>query len=313
MRTPTPLPPLPSPLVTVDELRRSGVSPTRLRARDLHRVVHGVVLLPTRAHDPLAARDGAGGPVHAVELRLTALLRTLSPGQFLTRRTAARALGLPVLEQGTAIEIGAIRPTRPPRRPGVAGHQLRAGALAEIPLPPWWLPSPSEVWCLLAQVAGLDELVAAGDRLVSGASRWERPQTSIAALGHAVRRFARCTGSTLRTAALPLIRTGVESPGETRLRLLLIRAGLPEPVVSCAVPTARRVFRADLGYPELCIALEYEGEYHFQGGTEQARIDVARHEAMRDAGWIVLRVTALDLREASGLLFRLRRAMASHR
>lgn len=95
--------------------------------------------------------------------------------------------------------------------------------------------------------------------------------------------------------ALPLLRTGVESPAESRTRLLIVGAGLPEPQTSCPVVVRGRTLWADLGYPEWKIAIEYDGEYHFTGGVNRARWDNERIEAMIDAGWRVLRVTALDL------------------
>lgn len=76
------------------------------------------------------------------------------------------------------------------------------------------------------------------------------------------------------------------------------------------MPTAGRELHADLGYPRLRIAIDYEGAYHFENGTEQARRDVERYEAMVAAGWRVLRVTALDLRDPSSFLKRLADAIA---
>ncbi|MEO3927487.1 DUF559 domain-containing protein [Micromonosporaceae bacterium B7E4] len=86
-----------------------------------------------------------------------------------------------------------------------------------------------------------------------------------------------------------------ESPMETRLRLLLVDAGLPVPVAQHDVYDARGRFvgRVDLAYPRLRIALEYEGDHHRERG--HFRQDVARLNDLRAAGWAVLRFTADDL------------------
>jgi very-short-patch-repair endonuclease len=80
-----------------------------------------------------------------------------------------------------------------------------------------------------------------------------------------------------------------ESPMETRLRLLLIDAGLPCPVVQHQVGR----YRLDLAYPKLKVAIEYDGDHHRDRAT--FRRDVARLNALRAAGWTVLRFTADDV------------------
>ncbi|SDQ54620.1 hypothetical protein [Leucobacter chromiiresistens] len=77
---------------------------------------------------------------------------------------------------------GAVRPSRPLRRPETAGHQLRPGTLERVPDRPPWLPSVVDAWCLLAQVATREELLAAGDWIVSGPGRYDPPAATPAAL-----------------------------------------------------------------------------------------------------------------------------------
>jgi hypothetical protein len=94
---------------------------------------------------------------------------------------------------------------------------------------------------------------------------------------------------------LDLAAVGVESPMETRLRVLLVLAGLPRPVVQPDVFDAagRFVARLDLAYPELRIGLEYDGDHHRDRQTFQR--DVARLNRLRLCGWTVLRFTADDV------------------
>src|SRR5690606_35457052 len=145
----------------------------------------------------------------------------------------------------------------------------------------------------LAAESTLVELVAAGDfrisgkRVVDGGGRREPPLASIPVLEAAADRHRGTPGGKLRKRALPLLRSPVDSPPESELRLLIIANGFAEAVVNCPVPTRDRVLHADLGYPELRIAIEYEGAYHFDVDRPQTRRDVERGERMRDAHWCV--------------------------
>ncbi|MEV1147441.1 DUF559 domain-containing protein [Micromonospora sp. NPDC049799] len=86
-----------------------------------------------------------------------------------------------------------------------------------------------------------------------------------------------------------------ESPMETRLRLLLLDAGLGPIVAQHDVLDARGRFvgRVDLAWPALRVAVEYDGDHHRE--RAHFRQDVARLNALRAAGWLVLRFTADDV------------------
>ncbi len=102
------------------------------------------------------------------------------------------------------------------------------------------------------------------------------------------------------------------SPQETRLRLLLARAGLPAPVAQFVVRDgARFVARVDFAWPEHRLALEYDGAWH--GGTAQFRADRARLNAVTSAGWRTVFATAADLRHPADLLRRLDRFLHAPR
>jgi hypothetical protein len=84
-----------------------------------------------------------------------------------------------------------------------------------------------------------------------------------------------------------------ESPMESRLRLGLTGGGLPRPVAQFVVYDALGCFvaRVDLAYPELKIAVEYDGAWHWQNRRDDDR----RRDALRALGWIVIVVSAEDL------------------
>jgi hypothetical protein len=95
--------------------------------------------------------------------------------------------------------------------------------------------------------------------------------------------------------ALDLVDPGAQSPKETWLRLLLIRAGLPRPTTQIPVMAANaaQVYHLDMGWEDLMVAVEYDGEHHRLDRWQYTR-DIHRREALDRLGWIVIRVIASD-------------------
>lgn len=95
--------------------------------------------------------------------------------------------------------------------------------------------------------------------------------------------------------ALPLVDAGAESPRETWLRLLLIRAGFPRPQTQIPVydEWGQLVAVVDMGWEEIKVGLDYDGEHH---RTDPRRFgtDIHRFEAVTGLGWIDIRVTKQD-------------------
>lgn len=107
--------------------------------------------------------------------------------------------------------------------------------------------------------------------------------------------------------ALADARAGVESPGETRTRLLLTRAGFPEPTPNLRVRDPDRGIdrRIDNAYASLQIGVEYDGDVHRSKGAW--RQEHARRDSLESAGWTLRRLTAADIRDPSRFLSALRR------
>lgn len=81
--------------------------------------------------------------------------------------------------------------------------------------------------------------------------------------------------------------------------------GLPEPVVAHPVTLEGRTFHPDLSYPDLRIAIEYDGDHH-RSDDRQWDADVRREEAFREAGWTYLRMTkSSDMSEKPARLDRM--------
>lgn len=91
---------------------------------------------------------------------------------------------------------------------------------------------------------------------------------------------------------LEAVDAGAQSPRETYLRLDLIDAGFPRPQTQ--IPVARpngRWYYLDMGWPEIRVAVEYDGEHHRTSRTAYT-IDVERQDYLIAIGWIVVRVLA---------------------
>jgi hypothetical protein len=112
----------------------------------------------------------------------------------------------------------------------------------------------------------------------------------------------------LQARALLELTTGLaESPAESWTLLSLFDSGLPIPVQQYRVldVSGREIYRLDFAWPELRIAVEYDG-YEAHEGRGVA--DQAREEDLRRRGWIVIRSDAADLRDSSRLITAVRAA-----
>jgi len=84
-----------------------------------------------------------------------------------------------------------------------------------------------------------------------------------------------------------------ESPMETRLRLTLVDGGLPRPEAQWEITNTAGVvmWRLDLAYPDVKLAIEYDGAWHWK----QRRADDKRRAALRALGWEVVVFDADDV------------------
>ena len=96
--------------------------------------------------------------------------------------------------------------------------------------------------------------------------------------------------------AIELAEPAVESPMESRLRVLLVLAGLPRPQVQVPLRDQSGLFvgRPDLYYPCQRLAIEYDGATH----RESLAADNRRQNRLVNAGYRLLRFTAADVLSA---------------
>lgn len=130
-------------------------------------------------------------------------------------------------------------------------------------------------------VAAIDALARATDLKVS----------EVDSLGE---RYRGRRGIARARVALPLVDKGAESPRETWLRLLLIRAGFPRPQTQIPVYDYGALIAClDMGWQDIKLAVEYEGDHH-RTDQRQFNKDIRRAETLAEIGWTVVRVTIED-------------------
>ena len=115
----------------------------------------------------------------------------------------------------------------------------------------------------------------------------------------------------LRLRQLAQIAAPAESPMETRLRWMLLKAGLPQPEVQTSLHdhAGRFIGRADLCYPEARLMIEYDGANH----RDRLVQDNRRQNLLVNAGFRLLRFTASDLDRPAVVVTQVQCALASHR
>ena len=180
------------------------------------------------------------------------------------------------------------------RRPGVKGHRGQFFADEIVNLNGLLVTSRTRTWLDCARKMSIDEITVVADHLLriprpdfEGRSE---PFAAKEELGEMLDRHKGTPGIRKARLALEQARIGADSAPETRLRLALAYAGLPEPQLNMRTELSAGVVRQpDLAYQDRKVAVEYEGEGH----SEAAQIvrDIAREEDFARAGWLLVRIS----------------------
>lgn len=138
----------------------------------------------------------------------------------------------------------------------------------------------------LAAILPLVDVVAAGDSMCRARgirAAWLRSELE----------KSRDYWSPAARYAATFVRDGVDSPMETRVRMLLVLAGFPEPEVNIEISDENGdvLLQFDLGYRGARVAIGYEGRQHIEIVDEWER-DITRRDRSDDAEWRVVTVVA---------------------
>lgn len=195
-------------------------------------------------------------------------------------RAAAALHGAKWVDSSTPIEVIAEH-TR--RRRGVIVHEERLAAdeiefIGDLPV-----TTPMRTAVDIGRHLPRDPAVAHLDALAAATGI-----TAIDTLAFADRsRGAR--GIRRARIALSLMDGGAQSPGETRLRLILIDDGLPAPRTQIRVTDGYQEAFLDMGYDAPMVGLDYEGSHHSEVRGQYV-YDIGRSDFIEREGWLDIRV-----------------------
>lgn len=249
--------------------RRNGISPKALRGPRFRRILRGVFVdASLRRWD---------------EERIDAALLLFDRSAFASHASAARLLGVPIPTSPDE-HVTVLDPRHRRRREGVVCHL--AAEADVVMVRGRRCSSAAALFGELAASLDLVDLVVVGDHLV------RRGLASVGCLRERAATMAGPTGRRARRAAA-YVRAGVDSPMETRLRMLLVLAGLPKPTVNHTIRDVdgEPVRRFDLSWPCVKVIVEYDGRHHVAREQTWER-DLDRREWIDDGGWRLLVVTS---------------------
>ncbi len=240
------------------------------------------------------------------ELRCQAVAAHLLPdGGAIAGRSAATLLGPGLARPVEPVEVIAPEAGRPRVRDVIAhaGHLDPAERCLIRGIP---VTTPLRTCWDLTQWLDPIEAVVLLDRIVRAGLVTEATLSA-----HAAAR--RGTYGSVRFAqTVALVNGRAESPQESRLRVMMVLAGLPMPQVQWKIyDAAGFIARVDLAYPELRVAIEYDGVWH--ASADQLNNDRDRLNRLQAAGWLVIHVTAARLYTPEPLLHEITGALATRR
>lgn len=260
---------------TRSEALAAGVSAGELRGPRFRKVFHNVHARAEVAHE--------------TRVRALAALAIGPDAALVARQTAAELMGgvvPPDARVHLALPHGRLRAR------GIRAVRRRVTSAARIA--GVRVTTAEDTFVDLTAELSLVDLVVLGDSLVSRGRA--TPESLMAASSSAVGPL----GELARRAA-GLVRGGVDSPMESRLRMLLVLAGLPEPVVNHIEfrEDGRWVRRYDLSFPSHRLAIEYDGRQHAESQRQWER-DVERREELDNDGWRIVVVLAKGIYREPG-------------
>ncbi|WP_234423805.1 hypothetical protein [Intrasporangium calvum] len=228
-------------------------------------------------------------PAESLHARCAAASLVLECHAF-SHVTAARLHGLPLpraLDDDRRLHVMRDARDGAVRRENVVGHRgllerdvVGLHGLAVVGLADTWVDFGELI--RPGVPFGLDDLVVLGDAVATTLGSADPLHEALAAR-------VRPRGKLTLLEALEWIRVGSESAGETRTRLVLSRAGLPEPELNVPIfsSTGRWLGRPDMRWPEQRVLLEYQGR-EFHDSEDQRALDAVRFAGFEEDCWTVV-------------------------
>jgi hypothetical protein len=228
-------------------------------------------------------------------LRCEAVALRLPAGAVITGRSAAEIWGVRVADPYDPVEVLTPRQIR-----AVEGVHARIGTIDKAerrqrrssPIP---VPTAVHTAWEIARALPATEAVPWIDALA------RVQEIDNARLRSHADAHAGVDGNARAQRTLLLCDGRAESPPESVLRLNIVLAGLPAPVPQWRVVVNRQFLaRVDLAWPDLKLAVEYDGEWHASNAALSR--DRQRLRDLQAAGWYVYPVTRHDMRNMPQLI-----------
>lgn len=261
------------------QARAAGITDRQLRGPDFQQLLVGIYL-SSRVRDLSRPRAQAALMVHP-------------PDAVATHFSSARVIGAPVPDHPLEhVTVGRAEDRR--QRHGLRCHVMALAASDVKVVGRLRISDPHRLFVEMTPWLSLVDQVVLGDWLVRQA------HVTVASLtGYCSRTSAQHAAAAQQAAAH--VRDRVDSPMETRLRMLLVLAGLPEPSVNLELVlregTAK--VRIDLSYPKVKVAVEYDGRQHVEV-VDQWEGDLGRREDLDDGDWRLIVVTSRGIYRSPG-------------
>lgn len=214
-----------------------------------------------------------------------AALLAARDGAFVSHHTAARLWG-GIVPHTPHLHVSVPRGQKRSPREDMAVH---SSSRAPTTFRGLAVTTPLDTFLDCATALDLLDLVVLGDSLV------KKDRITPARLVEGCRGATGRGARRARTAAA-LVRAGVDSPMESRARMLRVLSGLPELETDIRLldrhGNLRR--RLDAGDRQTRTAVEYDGRHHV-AREEQWEADIGRREELEDDEWRIVTLTSKDI------------------
>lgn len=288
------------------DLLAAGYTADEVRQR-----LRGGELVPIR-RGAYTARAVDGPARHA--LRARAAAAALADDMVISHASAAVLHGLPTW----GLALDRVHATRPQRAGGRRGRQTHVHVAPLDPdevviLDGVAVTAPARTAVDVARSAGFEPAVVLADRAL------HTGLVTPAQLADAVTRATGRPGAPAARRVVTFADRRSETVGESRSRVAIAAAGLPAPVLQWEVRGADGTWlgRTDFGWPGRRVVGEFDGRQKYgelvRPGQEPGDVVFAekvREDALRDAGYRVVRWIWSDLDHFAPVAARLRRLLA---
>ncbi|GHG54440.1 hypothetical protein GCM10011331_20240 [Flavimobilis marinus] len=235
--------------------------------------------------------------------------RGASEDLVLSHESAALVWGLPVWRTPRVTHLNVSHSRSALAATDVVRHVRTIAPTSLIDMGGFWITDLEQtVLDVACSRPAADGLVVADAALRAGADAEELRRLVASAAGR--------RGVVRARELVELADGGAESAWESFTRLHALAYGLPAPTTQLAIASRMGDFRADVGWEELRLLLEFDGlvKYTALAGGDPGRVvfeEKRREDAIVELGWHLLRLTRDDFHPVDALFDRFDRALTA--